>query len=78
MATACITQVSFGFEPKGKPVVAAFDVPDASADGGLILLKSIDTHFGLTTRLAACLDDGRQPGKVQHQTIELLRQRSSA
>jgi hypothetical protein len=50
MATACITQVTFGFEPKGKPVVAAFDVPDARSDGGLILLKSLDTHFGLTKR----------------------------
>ena len=75
MATACIAQVSFGFEPKHKPVVAVFDVPDASSDGGLILLKSIDTHLGLTQRLAACLEDARQPGKVQHQTIELLRQR---
>ncbi len=75
MATACITQVAFGFEPKNKPVVAAFDVPDASSDGGLILLKSLDTHFGLTKQLAACFEDARQPGKVQHQTIELLRQR---
>ena len=26
MATACITQVTLGFEPKSKPVVAAFDM----------------------------------------------------
>src|SRR5918996_5402267 len=75
MATACITQVSFGFEPKDKPVVAAFDIPDVSSDGGLILLKSLDTHFGLTKRLATCFEDARQSGKFQHQTIELLRQR---
>ena len=75
MATACITQVRFGFEPKDKPVVAAFDIPDASSDGGLILLKSLDTHFGLTKRLATCFEDARQSGKIQHQTIELLRQR---
>lgn len=25
MATACIARVTFGFEPKGKPVVARFD-----------------------------------------------------
>jgi len=30
---------------------------------------------GLTRRLAACLEDDRQPGKVRHQTLELLRQR---
>ena len=25
--------------------------------------------------MARCLEDGRQPGKVRHQTIEVLRQR---
>src|SRR6059036_150170 len=75
MATPCIAQVTFKFEPKGKPLVAAFDQSHASSDGGAILLKGIDTQWGLTRRLAACLEDDRQPGKVQHQTLELLRQR---
>ena len=75
MATACITQVTFGFEPKGKPVVAAFDMPDTSSDGGAILLKAVDTHLSVTRRLAACLADSRQPAKVQHQGLELIRQR---
>src|SRR5712691_1677957 len=75
MATHCITQVTFKFDHKRKPVVAAFDREHASSDGGAILLKGLDTQFGLTKRLAACLADPRQPGKVQHQTLELLRQR---
>src|SRR6059036_3471520 len=75
MATACIAQVAFRFEAKGKPVVAAFDIPDASSDGGLVLLKAIDTHLGLTKRVTACLNDDRQPGKIRHQTLELVRQR---
>src|SRR2546425_5341456 len=75
MATPCIAQVTFKFEPKGKPLVAAFDQSHASSDGGAILLKGIDTRWGLTRRLAACLEDDRQPGKVRHQTLELLRQR---
>jgi len=75
MATECIAQVAFKFEPKGKPIVATFDTEHASSDGGAVLLKGIDTQLGLTTRLAACLADGRQPGKVQHQTVELFRQR---
>ena len=75
MATACIAQVAFGFEGKHQAVVAAFDMPDASSDGGAILLKSVDTHLGLTKRLAGALVDARQPGKVRHQAIELLRQR---
>ena len=75
MATECIPQVSFKFDPNGKPVVVAFDVPHASSDGGAILLKGIDSQFGLTRRLAACLDDARQPGKVRHQGLEVIRPR---
>src|SRR5437660_2188160 len=75
MATACIAQVTFRFEPKGKPVVAAFDIPDASSDGGLVLLRGIDTQLGLTKRLAACVDDERQAAKVRHGMLELVRQR---
>jgi hypothetical protein len=75
MATACITQVTFGFERKERPVVAAFDMLHASSDGGAVLLKSLDTQLQLTKRVAGCVVDGRQPGKVQHQTLELVRQR---
>lgn len=75
MATDCITQVTFQGDGFAKPVVARFDLPDASADGGLVLFKALDTELGLTRRLAACLDDTREPGKVLHETIELLQQR---
>src|SRR5258707_3391638 len=75
MATDCITQITLGFDPKKKPVVARFDQAHASSDGGAILLKGIDTQLGLTKRLAADFVDDRQPGKIQHQTLELFRQR---
>jgi hypothetical protein len=67
--------VTFQGEGFAKPVVARFDRPDASSDGGLVLLKALDTQLGLTERLAACLEDAREPGKVLHETIELLQQR---
>jgi hypothetical protein len=75
MATDCIPQVTFEGDGFAKPVVARFDQPDASADGGLVLFKALDTALGLTERLAACLEDAREPGKVVHETIELLQQR---
>ena len=75
MATDCLTQVTFQDDGFAKPVVARFDLPHASTDGGLLLVKALDTQLGLTGRLAACLDDARQPGKVLHETIELLQQR---
>ncbi|HZM84712.1 MAG TPA: IS1380 family transposase [Candidatus Limnocylindrales bacterium] len=75
MATDCITQVTFRGDGFAKPVVARFDQPDASTDGGLLLVKALDTQLGLTERLAACLNDAREPGKVVHETIELVQQR---
>ena len=75
MATDCMPQVTFEGEGFPKPVIARFDLPDASSDGGLVLLKAVDSQLGLTTRLAAPLDDGRQAGKVLHEVIELVQQR---
>jgi hypothetical protein len=58
-----------------KPVLAEFDQPNSSSDGGAVLLKGVDSKLSLTSRLAACLDDPREPGKVVHETVDLLRQR---
>ncbi len=75
MATDCIAQLTFRFQQNSKPVVAAFDLAHASSDGGAVLLKAIDRRLGLTERLAVCASEWRQPGKVQHSILELLRQR---
>jgi len=61
-----------------RPVVAQFDQPQSSSDGGAILLKAADRRLGITEALAACLEDERQAGKVQHEVDELLMQRVMA
>jgi hypothetical protein len=58
-----------------KPIFATFDQPDSSSDGGAILLKAIDAELDLTRRLADCIDDQRQTGKIVHQLFDLFRQR---
>src|SRR5882672_12839126 len=58
-----------------KPIIAKFDQPHASSDGGAILLKAVDDRLGLTWRLASAIRDRRQPGKVAHPLRDLLRQR---
>jgi hypothetical protein len=58
-----------------KPLVATFDTPHQSSDGGAILLKAIDDALGLTARLAACLPEWRQAGKIDHDLPTLIRQR---
>jgi hypothetical protein len=75
MATACIPQVSFEFQGLRQPVVALFDQPHASSDGGALLLKALDDRLGVTERLARSLRDPRQPGKIDHTLLELVRQR---
>jgi hypothetical protein len=58
-----------------KPLVATFDTPQQSSDGGAILLKAIDDELNLTTQLAACLPEWRQAGKIEHDLPTLIRQR---
>jgi len=58
-----------------KPVVARFDQRQGSSDGGAILLKAADRQYGLIAGLASCLQDERQPGKIDHSLGELLAQR---
>ena len=58
-----------------KPVVAQFDQPHGSSDGGAMLLKACDERLCLTERIAACFPDERQPGKVKHTLHDLVRQR---
>lgn len=58
-----------------KPLVARFDQEHSSSDGGSILLKACDEALGLSSRLAECLRDHRQPAKVVHHLQELFQQR---
>ena len=58
-----------------KPVVAEFDQREGSSDGGALLLKAADRHYGLVAGLASCLRDERQAGKVDHSLRELVGQR---
>jgi hypothetical protein len=58
-----------------KPFTARFDQHHGSSDGGAVLLKAADRRVGLTEALADCLIDQRQPGKVVHESVELLSQR---
>jgi hypothetical protein len=58
-----------------KKLVAQFDQPHGSSDGGAVLLKACDERLQLTARIAACFRDERQPWKVVHTLHDLIRQR---
>jgi hypothetical protein len=59
----------------GKQLTVKFDQREGSSDGGAILLAAADRRLGLSERLAACIKDRRQPGKIEHTVHELLTQR---
>lgn len=58
-----------------RPLTVTFDVPNASSDGGALLLKAADRQLGLLSRLSGALIDGRQQSKVRHGLTEMLSQR---
>ena len=58
-----------------KPLVATFDQPHASSDGGAVLLQAAERQYGLIEGFADCLVDDREPGKVRHSLADLLGQR---
>ena len=64
MATACIAQSTLRVHGISKPIIAKFDQPQASSDGGAMLLKAVDDRLGLTWRLVSALRDRRQPGQA--------------
>lgn len=75
MAEPTTTQTVLFPDLFDKPLIARFDQPRGSSDGGAILLKAADQRLGLTARLAACFPDARQAGKIDHEIVDLFRQR---
>jgi hypothetical protein len=71
--TQC-SSLSFGFLGR-REVVGRFDGGKISSDGGLVWLAEVDRLFGVTERLASCLRDPRQQGKVRQSKHDLVRQR---
>jgi hypothetical protein len=73
--TVC-TQTSFGFPVANRRgVQASFTGGDVSSDGGVLLVRQADRHLKLTATLAKRLPDPRDPAKVIHPLVTLLRQR---
>jgi len=58
-----------------KPVWLDFDGGSLSSDAGLLVLKEVDQHIGLTRALSKVLSDPRDPRYTKHSTQDLLRQR---
>ena len=58
-----------------RQVVADFSGGTLSSDGGVLLLRQVDANLGLTSALARCFADHREPVYVDHSVSQLLAQR---
>jgi Transposase DDE domain group 1 len=60
----------------GRRVIEAdFSGGDLSSDGGLLLLRQVDRHLGLSRAAAAAIPDPRGPERIRHGLRDLLAQR---
>jgi len=75
LSESTTTQCCLFEEGFGRPLQVVFDEPNASSDGGAVLLAAADRRLGLTSSLAGSLREWRQPGKIRHGLLDLLRER---
>jgi Transposase DDE domain group 1 len=60
----------------GRRVIEAdFSGGDLSSDGGLLLLRQVDQHLGLSRMAAGAIPDPRDPERIRHGLRDLLAQR---
>src|SRR5512132_3217342 len=57
----------------GKQIVARFDGGHLSSDGGLLVLREIERRLEVADRLAACIDDPRDPESTVHTLADIIR-----
>ncbi len=74
-----ITGILPGLPPVcGKPLHIAFDGGQLTSDAGVLLLAEIDRRLGISERLARCIEDPRDPRRVEHGFAEMIRFRALA
>jgi hypothetical protein len=70
------TQAKLDFGRVGRRIIEAdFSGGDLSSDGGLLLLRQVDGHLGLSRAAAAAIPDPRDPERIRHGLRDLLAQR---
>ncbi len=67
-------KIDFG-RLRRRVIEADFSGGELSSDGGLMLLRQVDRHIGLTRMAAAALPDPRDPSRIEHGLEQLIAQR---
>src|SRR5258705_7253868 len=74
-STQCRNQPLLFQDLGSRKVVVDFSGGTLSTDGGVLLVRQADLSLGMTSRLAGCFGDQRNPIFVEHLVNELLAQR---
>jgi hypothetical protein len=73
--TACIP-TSFAFQDLGsRDVLADFHGGRITSDAGALLLREVEAQLGLLDQFATCFTDHRDPDRIEHTLVALLKQR---
>jgi len=60
---------------KRRKIQAQFSRGAITSDGGVLLLRTIDQQYQLTQWIAEQMRDPRDPDRIRHPVVDLLRQR---
>ena len=63
------------FPISDKPVALSFTGDQISSDGGLLLLREVESQLGLIDRISSCVTDDRDQRYIDHTIKEMLIQR---
>ncbi len=73
--TEC-TPSELAFQPlRGRAVLASFSGGHLTSDAGGLLLREVEAKFRFVEQFAACFTDHRDPDRVEHTVLDLLKQR---
>ena len=60
---------------KGRKVEADFSGGNVTSDAGVLLVRQVDLHLGLTASVAPLVPDPRRQASCEHSVLSMLRQR---
>jgi len=60
---------------KRRQVNGEFSGGDVSSDGGVLLLRQLERRLGLLQRAASVLSDPRDPERIRHSVVDMMKQR---
>jgi len=75
MQTQCTGERGGAQYVGARKVAVDFEGGQISSDAGALLLRDVDRTLRLTERVAACFQDGRDPGLIEHSVRTLVMQR---